>query len=136
MNFLKNSKNYFKNTSFVKFCYSYINLIVNCWRFRKELKNFRDYDFEFNLNLFVTSLVFTQKFLSSKKAMCFGAKEQAQSIGKFISYIEEYRNCYDIAERKFDSSAPKFFEKVEKIENEAWNNAFDHLKNHCRSWWD
>ena len=136
MNFLKKIKIYFRRTSFGNFYYSYYNLIVNCWRLRKELKKFRDYDFEFNLNLFVASLVLTQKFLASNKAISSGAEESAKSIGKFISYIEEYRNCYDIAETNFDSSAPKFFEKVQKVEDEAWNNAFDHLKNNFRLWWD
>jgi hypothetical protein len=61
--------------------------IRNAWAFRRELADFRVFDYHYNLSIFCRSLELTKEFLESDKTISEGAKENAEQIEQFLKDI-------------------------------------------------
>lgn len=129
------------------FCNSFIRFIKNCWRFRKDLSTFREFDYKYNLDLFLTSLKITRDFMASDNVVSLDALTRSEEIQRFIDLIERHDKAIDIAgkelgyELSYDYSDitkddREFIKKVESIEATSWNDAFNHLRDRLPYWWD
>jgi hypothetical protein len=128
--------------------------LLNFWRFRKEIYNFRNYDYVYNMQLFTKSLEFTAKQIGTHKH--YKSHEQTQKdINRFIELSNKLiqDNYLDLAHESFqivstDKSLDYTRNQTEdmlirrKLTSEADTNRqkdFDELielfKNH-RGWWD
>ena len=54
--------------------------LKNVWLFRRELWNFRTFDYKYNLDLFCRSLEHTRDFMASPNAVCESSAEAAEDI--------------------------------------------------------
>lgn len=118
----------------------------NCWKFRKDLSNFREYDYRYNLDLFLSSLKITRDFMLSKEAVSLDSLENSREIQKFIDLISRHDNAAEFVEKELGyklsrtayitSDDREFIKRVEMIEINSWNDAFNHLRDRLRHWWD
>lgn len=125
---------------------------INIWRFRKQLSEFRAFDYQYNLNIYIRSLEITRDFMNSEKALSSSAKEVAQEIDYTLQLFDDYKNHIEIAEKELgytfgddflvDQSEEEqqktkaLLNKIEEIEEDSWNEAFDNMKKNMRKWWD
>ena len=123
----------------------------NVWLFRRELWNFRKFDYKYNLDLFCRSLEITRDFLASEDAIAEPAPQNAEEIEDFLEAIDNFHNHVEIGmeELGYDFS-PLFghgseeemekdkalLDKIHKVEEDSWERAMDILKNRMRHWWD
>lgn len=118
----------------------------NIWDFRRELWNFRGYDWEFNLKMLERSLDVSAEFHRSNQALATTHRETADEIDKFLFLIQKHRNLLAQAEEYFNITYPDLnndpkeiraaLDKIEKIRQDSWNEAFDYLRDHLQNWWD
>lgn len=117
--------------------------IVNFWRFRKEVYNFRNWDYDYNMNLFLKSLEITADGIEKEKA-----HENYQKYVKDIrSFISDYKN-YDDTEIHYpeydevlanpirDNAKTRDMANTwNKVEENNYNTTMDFLKDNMRNWW-
>lgn len=124
-----------------------IMFIKNCWRFRKELAKFRAFDFKYNLDLFCASLEITRDFMLSKYTVSQGTEKTAEEIQLFLDLLKRHHNAIEIAEQELgyefspleDPDVEKdqrLLTRIESIEENAWLEAFNLLRDKLRNWWD
>ena len=134
-----------------------IKFVRNIWRFRKELWNFRAFDFAYNVQMLCRSLEITRDFLSDdKKTMACDSAKSAKEIQHFLNLMNDHNNAHELAEKKvgytdyddqlwlpYDKQSDEFKEKFHEIcvtsthiEKDRWNKAWKYLGKHCLSWWD
>ena len=129
------------------FVNSPVLFIKNCWRFRKQLANFRTFDYKYNLDLFCASLEITREFMLSDKVVSSTAEKTAEDIQYFLVLLRRYDNAIEIVERELgyefspledpDHAADrKLITRIESIEETSWLEAFNFLRDRMRSWWD
>lgn len=109
-------------------------VIHNFWVFRKEIANFRDYDYEYNFSLFNKSLELTANGIDDREVIT-DHKETADQIRKVIKLyekicednyyqeiegsndtIEDKRENYKIAEQNKQKDIKKYLEELSKFE--------------------
>lgn len=134
--------------------YEIKNLLENIILFNRELRLFRPWDFSFNLKLLCRSLELTRLAMLSNKSVSENAESNAIEIQKFLDLIHRYDNSVSIAEIElgvvtrsyswiFSERTPEQEENLDKvyklsseIEQKAWNDAMDLLKERMQYWWD
>ena len=120
------------------------HFIKNFWAFRKQLWDFRRYDYGSNLKMLNRSLELTAEFMRSEDAMLDRSIESAGQIDIYLALMNEHEKSIEVAEKELGLSAfSDDKEDVRKIsacaldiEEDRWNRAFDYLKNNMRNWWD
>jgi hypothetical protein len=130
------------------------NYVSNAIAFGKELRDFCTWDFSFNLKLFCRSLELTRLAMLSESAVSARASRNAREIQKFLELINRYENSIDFAEEELGMSiddipwalserTPEQEERMDRvcklsdeIEQKAWNDAMDLLRERMQYWWD
>lgn len=129
------------------FVNSPVLFVKNCWRFRKQLANFRTFDYKYNLDLFCASLEITRDFMLSEDTVSQGAEKSAEDIQHFLDLLKRHHNAIEIAEKElgYEFSPiedPDFVRdrnlitRIESIEESSWIEAFNFLRDKMRNWWD
>jgi len=141
---------FFRKIRRILFYNDFVMFLRNAWAFRRELADFRGYDYTYNLNIFCRSLELTKEFLESDKAITESAPQHAEEIADFLEDIKRFHNAYEYAEKelgyRFSDFPPKSEEeeindkklgdKIHEIEQNSWNKAMDNLKKNAQGWWD
>ena len=68
----------------------------NVWLFRRELWNFRKFDYKYNLDLFCRSLEHTRDFMASPNAVCESSAQAAEEIYEFLEAMDNFHNHVEI----------------------------------------
>lgn len=129
------------------FVNSPVLFVKNCWRFRKQLANFRTFDYKYNLDLFCASLEITRDFMLSDQTVSAGTEKTAEEIQHFLDLLKRHDNAIEIAERELgyefspleepDPAADrKLITRIESIEVSSWIEAFNYLSLKMKNWWD
>ena len=129
------------------FVNSPVLFVKNCWRFRKQLANFRTFDYKYNLDLFCASLQITRDFMLSDQTVSAGTEKTAEEIQHFLDLLKRHDNAIEIAERELgyefspleepDHAADrKLITRIESIEVSSWIEAFNYLSLKMKNWWD
>lgn len=129
------------------FVNSPVLFIKNCWRFRKEMAKFREFDYKFNLDLFCASLEITRDFMLSDKVVSQGTDKTAEDIQRFLDLLKRYDNSIQIAEKELGYEFSPLEDpdhvrdralitRIESIEETSWLEAFNFLRDRLRNWWD
>ena len=145
MKFLKEIKR-------ILFYNSFIMFLRNVWAFRRELANFRVFDYHYNLSIFCRSLELTKEFLESDKTISEGAKENAEQIEQFLKDIHRFEHSLEYVEAELGEEFPHdcflnrsdekdakiklFIDKTQEVEHTSWNRAMDNLRDNLPGWWD
>jgi hypothetical protein len=124
----------------------------NAWAFRRELADYRVYDYHYNLSIFCRSLELTKEFLESDKTISEGTEENAQQIEQFIKDIHRFEHALEYSEAELGEEFPNdcyldrsderdvkikvFIDKIQEVEHTSWNRAMDNLRNNMQGWWD
>lgn len=139
--------------------------LKNFWYFRKEIYEFRWYDYQFNLDLFRKSLEYTADETELKGNTCGKDKmisrmrlvvdliynirsdefiEQAERENKYVLdsewYLEKvpgtnYSRMID-GPNHDPEKAKLVIERANQLEQKNWEEIFDILKSDMQSWWD
>lgn len=130
------------------------NTIKNAWLFSDELEKFSPWDFGFNLKLFCRSLELTAQALASKEAVSEDAERNAADVREFLRLMNRYENALEFAIAETQSTVgdipwfngnltdeqkeevSKVSALADEIEEAAWRDAMDLLKERMRHWWD
>lgn len=129
------------------FVNSPVLFIKNCWRFRKQLAQFRSFDYKYNLDLFCASLEITRDFMLSDQTVSQGTEQTAEEIQHFLDLLKRHHNAIEIAEQELgyefspiEDPNPvgdkKLITRIESIEEVSWHDAFRFLSHKLRNWWD
>ena len=140
MSFVRNIRRWLFSNSPVLF-------VKNCWRFRKQMAKFRTFDYKYNLDLFCASLEITREFMLSDGTVSQGTEKTAEEIECFLNLLKRYENSIVIAEQELgyefsplEDPDPvrdrALITRIESIEENAWLEAFNLLRDKLRNWWD
>lgn len=138
--------NYIRKIKIWLFYNSPAMFIKNCWRLRKQLAQFRSFDYSYNLDLFCASLEITRDFMLSDQTVSEATEQTAEEIQHFLDLLKRHRNAIQIAEQELGYEFSPIGEtsdgdralvtRVESIEETSWNDAFVFLSQKLRHWWD
>ena len=144
--------NFFRKIRRVLFYNDFVMFFRNAWAFRRELADYRVYDYHYNLSIFCRSLELTKEFLESDKTISEGTEENAQQIEQFIKDIHRFEHALEYSEAELGEEFPNdcyldrsderdakikvFIDKIQEVEHTSWNRAMDNLRNNMQGWWD
>jgi len=144
--------NFFRKIRRILFYNDFVMFLRNAWAFRRELADYRVYDYHYNLSIFCRSLELTKEFLESDKTISEGTEENAQQIEQFIKDIHRFEHSLEYAEAELGEEFPNdcyldrsdervakikvFIDKIQEVEHTSWNRAMDNLRNNMQGWWD
>jgi len=97
--------------------YNFKYFFVNIWRFRTTLKEFRDWDFHYNLHWFADSLI-----ISGRSIKKYDTLMRSQRTGNEMIFVgKQLKKWYDYSAVIDDTATSYYYDKVsmrhEKIEN-------------------
>lgn len=136
-----------------------IRFIKNVWRFRKELSNFQDWDYNFNLDLFKKSLQFTHDYMKKDGLEVDEDRlPKVEIMQEVIDAIDKvsYHDFIDEAETqlcvkatmentsnkdsefdwKYTEHSKRVYKLSDELEQKNWNKIWDLIKNNMQGWWD
>ena len=115
------------------------NGLYNFWYFRKEIWEFRNWDYGYNMDLLFKSLEATADCLEhgitesgvqdAKDIKEFIRLYKASEDVKIVEELEWYRNLPHIDNRKF-------YDRVFQVERARLNRAFKLFVNNHQGWWE
>jgi hypothetical protein len=133
----------------------------NAWLFRKQLAEFRGWDYGYNLAMLERSLEITRDMLRSEQAVSAAADKHANEIDQFLFHLTMARDASQETEVAIDYSLsaetagmdvvelveyfsdPANTDKLDQFqkhrnitEEEHWNLAWALFQDKCQEWWD
>lgn len=103
--------------------------IRNVWYFRKELMEFRSWDFAFAYYLFNRGLLDIRNQIETQKRHV-DWETQVALIKQTLTYWDMYENAFDYLGKDVD--AVTFFD----WKAERWEDYHDNLKEYSAGWWE
>jgi len=92
--------------------------IINLWKFRKVVWNWRWYDYSYQLDMIVFQLQELEK-VWGKKTHYEGGDFTAKRIKVVLKYYKEYEDTYDIIEEY--KALQKFLNAYTKLLTRLWD---------------
>lgn len=96
----------------------FIESIINLWKFRKVVWNWRWYDFDFQIDMIVFQLQELEK-VWGKKTHYIGDSFTAKRIKVVLKYYKEYEDIDDIREEY--KALQKFLNAYTKLLSKLWD---------------
>ena len=131
----------------------------NFWYFRREIWNFRWWDYQYNLDLFSRSIEMSARE-TKKRGMAENSKERAEQMFSFVSNVKKLQasefiadaeqilnhkiSDFTIVDGKFSHVDPEYDPEKESrvfalsinLEEKNWDDMWRNIKENMQSWWD